>query len=140
MTAEIGHHPNRMYISDVGDVHVNGSKFFNNAEQDISGALNAPFVHKTGNYTFTLADAGKFFVLDSGSPTWTLDSFANVAYPFMTNSAITVYNAGSGTLTIAITGAATINGVNGSRTISQNGAASLIPDSADVWIIAGNFT
>lgn len=41
MTAEAGHDPNRHYFDADGDFHLNGSSFFNDAEQDIESQLES---------------------------------------------------------------------------------------------------
>lgn len=39
MTAEAGHLPNRVYLDQSGDFHLNGASFFNDAEADIADSL-----------------------------------------------------------------------------------------------------
>lgn len=56
MTAEAGHHPNRAYFDQSGNLHLNGASVFNDGEADISGALES-LVNAPGT---------KFYV-DSGS-------------------------------------------------------------------------
>lgn len=41
MTAEAGHHANRIYQDQTGDFHLNGSSFFDDNEVDIAPKLNA---------------------------------------------------------------------------------------------------
>lgn len=41
MTAEAGHEPNRVYIDQNGDFHLNGASFFNDNEDDIAAALES---------------------------------------------------------------------------------------------------
>ena len=41
MAAETGHHPSRAYIDQSGDLHLNGGKFFNDAEEDMAPGLEA---------------------------------------------------------------------------------------------------
>ena len=41
MTAEAGHHPNRSYVDQNGNFHLNGASFFNDGEEDISDEFEA---------------------------------------------------------------------------------------------------
>ena len=40
MATEAGHFPNRVYTDAQGNLHLNGSQFFNDAEDDISGSFD----------------------------------------------------------------------------------------------------
>lgn len=40
MTAEAGHMPNRAYVSQAGDLHLNGAKLFDANEVDLTSTLN----------------------------------------------------------------------------------------------------
>ena len=41
MATEQGHHANKVYIDQNGDLHLNGAQFFNDAEEDIAPALES---------------------------------------------------------------------------------------------------
>ncbi len=101
--------------------------------------------NKSGTYTFVLADAGQTYTNSGATNTLTIDSNANVAYPFTPDSAITIVNKAASALTIAVTGSATINGANANRTVTAASTGvyptvSIFPTAADTWILVGNYT
>ncbi len=52
MATEPGHHPNRSYVDQAGDFHLNGSSFWNDGEEDI-----APFLESGPRYVDVQLDA-----------------------------------------------------------------------------------
>ena len=41
MASEAGHEPNRVYVDQQGNLHLNGAQFLNDAEEDIAPALES---------------------------------------------------------------------------------------------------
>lgn len=102
------------------------------------GYLNIPQNSQTINYTTVLADSGKHVIMNGTSLTLTIDSNANV--PYATGTAITIVNANSSNLTISITSdTLTLAGTTttGSRTLGQNGIATVIKIGTTSWLITG---
>ncbi len=113
--------------------------------QSFGNLFAATITDKSSGYTFVLADAGQEFTNSGASNTLTIDSNANVPYPFGTDYAITITNKAATALTIAKTGGATINGTSANRTLAAAttgvyATVSIWPIAADTWIMAGNFT
>lgn len=71
MAAEAGHEPNRCYIDQNGDLHLNGAKFFNDAEVDMApglesvGSVSAAEMSFVDGATAGAAVASKAVVLGS---------------------------------------------------------------------------
>lgn len=101
-----------------------------------------PVNEQSAAYTTVLADSGKQILHPSADTTarvWTIDSNANVPYPVGTILTFNNQN-GAGTLTIAIT-SDTMRlagpGTTGSRTLTANGIATAVKETATVWKISG---
>lgn len=102
------------------------------------GYRGMPAVTKTDDYTFALGDAGKLFLMNGASKTFTIPANASVAFPEGTVITIVAIQ----TCTIAITtdtlfllgtGFAT----TGSRTLAAGGIATLIKTGSGGWCISG---
>lgn len=103
------------------------------------GYLGSPQMSNQGDYTLTMADAGKHYYHVSGSAhTLTIPDNASVAYPVGT--VIGVLNEDSaGNVTIAITSDTLRWGTQtGARTLAANGTASLLKVAATVWRLSGD--
>ena len=50
MSAEAGHEPNRFYLDQAGNAHLNGASFFDANEVDQKAALNAPIAGVAAGY------------------------------------------------------------------------------------------
>jgi hypothetical protein len=88
-----------------------------------------------GAYTLVLADRGQT-ILASGNQT--IPANASVAFP--TRTVITFVNTTAGNITIAITtDTLTLAGssLTGTRTLSQNGIATIVKTGAATWLISG---
>jgi hypothetical protein len=128
-----------------GDTHINlnlvpkgtGELQYNGTE---IGFRAIPQNSQSANYTTVLADRGKHIyhpTSDDNPRTFTIDSNANVAYPIGT--AITFIN-DQNTITIAITSDTLVwaeDGSTGSRTLAENGMATVIKVTSTRWIISG---
>jgi hypothetical protein len=103
-----------------------------------AGYVDVPQNLKTVNYALVLADRGKSVVMSGTSLTLTIPANASVAFPIGT--AIVVINVNSSALSVAIT-SDTLTLVNstttGTRTVAQNGMATLVKVGSTSWIIAG---
>ena len=103
------------------------------------GWLDCPQTSKTTNYTLVLADRGKSVYMNGTSLTLTIPANASVAFPIGTT--IVLINGNSSALTVGIT-ADTLTLANsattGSRTLAQNGIATIIKVTATNWLISGN--
>lgn len=112
MAAEAGHEPNRIYLDQNGDLHLNGAKFFNDAEADM-----APGLERVG----TLTDA-ELAVLDGvtagaaiASKAVVLDASAQV----QGQKKIVEAHTGDDTLTVAESGSVhTSVGASGTITLT----------------------
>ena len=95
---------------------------------------------QNGDYTLVLSDAPKHIYKASGDAgeTWTIPANSAVAFPIGT--AIPLVNQGGGTLTIAITTDTLTHesdGSTGSRTLADDGIATILKVTATHWMIAG---
>jgi len=95
---------------------------------------------QNGNYTLVLTDARKHIHKAAGGSgeTYTIPANASVAYPLGT--AIPLVNRGGGTLTIAITSDTMTlegNGATGSRTLADDGIATILKVGSTQWMISG---
>ena len=102
------------------------------------GFLEAPQVSQTTNYAAVLSDSGKHILMNGTSITFTIPANASVAYPLGT--VLTVVNTNSTSLSIAITtdtmtkaGSTT----TGTRTLAQNGVATVIKIGTTSWLATG---
>ena len=101
-----------------------------------------PVNSQSAAYTTVLADSGKVIFhpsTDANARTFTIDSYANVAYPVGT--ALTFINMTSQAVTIAITSDTmylSSAGTTGSRTLAQYGSATAIKMTSTTWLISGS--
>lgn len=102
------------------------------------GYRDVPQNLKTANYQLLLSDRGKSVVMNGTSLTLTIPANASVAFPLGT--AIAIINSNSTALSIAIT-TDTLTLANstttGTRTLAQNGIATIVKTSATAWLISG---
>lgn len=52
MATEAGHHSSRVYTDQAGDFHLNGAKFFNDAEVDIASQIETALAGPAAGLTF----------------------------------------------------------------------------------------
>ncbi len=95
---------------------------------------------QNGNYTLVLGDAAKFIYKASGGSgeTYTIPANASVAFPIGT--IIPLVNRGGGTLSVAITTDTLVleeDGSTGTRTLADDGIASIFKVDTTVWFISG---
>lgn len=106
-----------------------------------AGYLGIPQVSQSANYTCVLSDAGKQILHPNGGgsgDTFTIP--ANAAVAFEIGTAITFINRDSNNVSIAITTDTLIlaGGTStGTRTLAQNGIATVVKVEATVWLISG---
>ena len=102
------------------------------------GYRDAPQVSQTDSYALVLADRGKSILMNGTSKTLTIPANASVAFPIGT--VIIIVNINSTALSIAIT-TDTLTLANstttGTRTLAQNGIATLVKIAATSWLISG---
>ena len=105
------------------------------------GYLNIPQNAQSGNYTLVLTDAGKHILhgsADGSGDTYTIPANSSVAFPLGT--VVTFVNLASATISIAITtDTLTLAGstTTGTRTLGQNGIATIIKVGTTSWLISG---
>lgn len=105
-----------------------------------AGYLGLPVNEQDGAYGFALADAGRLVRANSATGVaWTLPANASVAFPV--GAVIAVRNAGAGVVTLTRTSGVSLT-IAGSGTskdvgLAQYGLASLIQESANSWVAAG---
>ncbi len=95
---------------------------------------------KNGNYTLVLGDAAKHIYKASGGSGETITIPANGSVAFPIGTAIPIVNQGSGTLSIAITtDTLTLEGTGatGTRTLADDGIATILKVTATAWMISG---
>lgn len=102
------------------------------------GWRDCPQNAKTANYQLLISDRGKQILMNGTSLTLTIPANGTVAFPLGTT--VMVVNSNSTSLTIAIT-TDTMTLANstttGSRTLAQNGLATLTKVGTSNWLIAG---
>ena len=102
------------------------------------GWRDCPQNAKTANYQLLISDRGKQVLMNGTSLTLTIPANGTVAFPLGTT--IMVVNSNATSLTVAIT-TDTMTLANstttGSRTVAQNGLATLTKVGASNWLIAG---
>jgi hypothetical protein len=102
------------------------------------GWRDCPQNSKTANYQLLISDRGKQVLMNGTSLTLTIPANGTVAFPLGTT--IMVVNSNATSLTVAIT-TDTMTLANstttGSRTLAQNGLATLTKVGASNWLIAG---
>jgi hypothetical protein len=100
----------------------------------------APINTQAGTtYTLAVADSGKA-VLGTNAAAKTFTIPANVTIPIPPSSLITLVNGGAGAMSIAITtDTLTLAGTTstGTRSLVQNGIATLLKLTATTWLISG---
>lgn len=102
------------------------------------GYLEIPQNSQTVNYQAVLADSGKHIYMNGASLTFTIPANGTVA--FNIGTCITVINGNATSLSIAITTDTMTKAgttTTGTRTLAQNGVATIIKVSATAWIING---
>jgi hypothetical protein len=98
-----------------------------------------PSNSQAGNYVFVLADANKCVAQSGAAATTTIPANSSVAFPIGTM--LSVYNNTAGNITIPIT---TDNmrfgpsSILGTRTLAQNGLATIWKIAATTWVITGS--
>ena len=102
------------------------------------GWRDCPQNSKTANYQLLISDRGKQVLMNGTSLTLTIPDNGTVAFPLGTT--IMVVNSNATSLTVAIT-TDTMTLANstttGSRTLAQNGLATLTKVGTSNWLIAG---
>jgi len=102
------------------------------------GWRDCPQVSKTTSYQLVISDRGKQILMNGTSLTLTVPANGTVAFP--TGTTIMVVNTNSTALSIAIT-TDTMTLANttttGTRTLAQNGMATLTKIGTTSWLIAG---
>lgn len=112
----------------------------NTSESEV-GYKGIPDNSQSGNYELVLADAGTDIVHPSGGgagDTFTIPANASVAFPVGT--VISITNLDSNSISIAITSdTLTLAGTTstGTRTLAQNGVATIKKTSSTGWLIYG---
>lgn len=105
------------------------------------GFREVPQNSQSANYGIVLADSGKHILHPSGGgagDTFTIP--ANGSVPYALGTVITVVNRDSNSVSIAITTDTMILGgttTTGTRTLGQNGVATIIKVESATWIITG---
>ena len=122
-----------------GSLTIRGNIINGNVAGFSIGYRDVPQV-SAGNVTLGLTDAGKHYYATASAPTTlTIPSNANVAFPIGT--AITVVNAGVGTITVGKEVEASLylagNSTNATRTLSSYGMATLLKTATDQGFING---
>jgi hypothetical protein len=122
-----------------GSLTIRGNIINGNVAGFSIGYRDVPQI-SAGNVTLGLTDAGKHYYATASAPTTlTIPSNANVAFPVGT--AITVVNAGTGTITVDKQVEASLylagNSTNATRTLSSYGMATLLKTASDQWFING---
>lgn len=104
MAAETGHHANRVYRDQSGDLHLNGASLFDTAENDIAPALNnlggTGFLHVdlvagavAGNHTVTgIAVGDEIVFVGHFSTLAAIATLADLTSEFTVDSADTIDN------------------------------------------------
>ncbi len=110
---------------------------------DLIALERAKVTTQNGNYTLTLADAKRYIHKSSGGSGETLTIPANASVAFPTGTIIPIVNRGGGTLSIAITSDTLVlegDGATGTRTLADNGMATLFKITTTVWMISGGLS
>lgn len=103
------------------------------------GFLGSPQMADQDDYTLALTDAGGHYYHVSGTPhTLTIPANGSIAFPIGTVIGI-INEDGAGDITLAIT-SDTLRWTDqtGSRTIAENGTATLIKVASTVWRLTGD--
>ena len=95
---------------------------------------------QNGDYTLVLTDAPKHIYKASGGAGETITIPANASVAFPIGTAIAIVNQGGGDLSIAITTDVMQlegDGATGTRTLADDGIATILKVTATLWMIAG---
>lgn len=98
---------------------------------------------QNGDYTLVLSDAPKHIYKASGGAGETITIPANASVAFPIGTAIPIVNQGGGTLSIAITtDTLTLegDGATGTRTLADDGIATILKVTATAWMISGGLS
>lgn len=129
----------RQMMADIKTVY-DGANTTNDDASNI-GFKGLPQNAQTGNYTLVLSDAGKHIYhasADGSGDTYTIPANSSVAFPVGT--VVSFVNLASSAVTIAITtDTLTLAGTTstGSRTLGQNGIASVVKVTSTSWLATG---
>jgi hypothetical protein len=105
----------------------------------VNALTEIPQRSATGNYTLTLADAGKAVELDSATAaTLTVPANGTVAFPVGT--VIEVLRLGTGTLALAPAAGVTLRTPSSLTLRAQYSSAILRKRAGDEWVVAGDLT
>lgn len=134
--ANVGYTP----LNKAGDTATNLVIASTALSTNSAGYLGLPVNEQDATYTFGLSDAGKLIRCNSASTVgYTVPLVASVNYPIGT--AITVRNAGAGTLTLAPAAGATVakagSAPQASISLAQYALCTMIMEAANVWVFAG---
>lgn len=117
--------------------NVDGDDVWHAGNFDPTKAIPAPLISKTASYTFTLADADKFFYMNSATAyTFTIPLNSAVAYPVGTELHMARY--GTGEVSVAITYDGTIVSEGSKKRInSQYQVVTAKKIATDTWLLFG---
>lgn len=124
-----------------GTLSVNGTVTTDNTTADEVGYKGIPIAATTSSYGAVLTDAGYGIQHSNGGgagDTFTIPANSSVAYPVGT--VLTFTNLDSNSVTIAITSdTLTLAGTTstGSRSLAQNGIATVLKVTSTSWLISG---
>lgn len=150
-TAEVGTNTNQLattkFVQDItgtlgtmSQQNTNSATMTGNSTIDgvLLGYRSIPQDVISSGYTLALSDSGKH-VYHTGAAS-TLVVPTNASVPFPIGAAITLFNNGSGNLTISTSGITVYfagTTATGNRTLYLKGLATLIKVSTDTWVISG---
>lgn len=103
------------------------------------GYRDVPQNSQTASYPLALVDRGKHLLFNGTSLTCTIPANGSVAFPIGT--AITIVNTNATSLSIAITTDTLTKAgttTTGTRTLSQNGVATILKVGSTAWVISGS--
>jgi len=98
-----------------------------------------PLNNQSSNYVLALGDASKCVAQANAAGTVTIPTNASVAFPIGT--VISIYNDTSGNITIPTAGDTVrfgSTGASGTRTLAQNGLATILKLKTTTWVISGS--
>jgi hypothetical protein len=112
------------------------SDIFINGVQIYSGV---PINNQNVNYVLALTDQNQCISQANAAGSVTIPTNASVAFPIGT--IISIYNNTTGNITIPTAGDTVrfgVTGASGTRTLAQNGLATILKLAATVWVITGS--
>lgn len=117
--------------------NVDGDNVWHAGNFDPTKAIPAPLISKTTSYTFTLADANKFFYMNSATAyTFTIPLNSAVAYPVGTELHMARY--GTGEVSVAITYDGTIVSEGSKKRINaQYQVVTAKKIATNTWLLFG---